>query len=259
MMKRIVPAVLSAMMILFAGSAMAQDEQPGPPGSRPIEAYSCNFNDGMGPADLAEVVEDWNEWMDERGYTRYFAATMSPHYFGQRNFDVAWLGMWPDGNAMGAGTDDWLVNGQEIGAKLFEVLDCTSHINFALMEVKASPIPYLARGDMFVLEFSNCSILEGKSYDDYLAAQREWNTYADEHGIAGGSWNLWPVWGETADAGYDFKRAYVLPDYATLGANWALSAAGHGQKAMELFGELAECDSPRIYTATVQRVMEGGG
>ena len=81
-------------------------------------------------------------------------------------------------------------------------------------------------------------------------------TSADEHGIVGGSWDLWPVWGETSDADYDFKAVSSTPNYTTLGANWAKYADGHYMKSMELFDDKLDCDSARVYTAVVQRLME---
>ena len=253
-MRKIVTVASATLMVLVAGPAIAQDE-PEPLSFTPVEIYACNFNDDQGPADLAAVVEEWNEWLDGEGVDDYFAITMTPEFFGERNFDFAWLGVWPDGNAMGAGTDMWLTQGQEIGAKFARVVDCVAHVNFASVRVKEPPETDMAVGDMFVLEFSNCSMTDGTSYDDYLTAQKEWNAYADEHGFVGGSWNLWPVWGETADADYDFKAVNSAPNYTTVGANWARMAAGHYQKSMELFDPVLDCDSPRVYTARVLRLM----
>lgn len=256
-MRKIVTAGLSAMLVLSAGVSVAQDEEKAEPLSfTPVEAYACNFNEGKGPADLAAVVEDWNEWMDEEGQTDYFAFTMWPSYYGERAFDVAWFGVWSDGNAMGTGTDHWLNNGQEMGAKFYEVLDCGSHANFASVEVRTPPEREMERGDTFVLSFSDCSMEEDKSFGEYLDAQKEWNAYAGEHGIDGGAWAMFPVWGESVDADYDFKAVGSAANYTQLGANWAKYAEGHYQKSNEIFEGLLDCDSPRIYTSMVERMME---
>jgi len=255
-MKKIVTAATSVTVVLFAGTAVAQEEQEAPELSfTPIETYICNFNEGKGPADLSEVIKEWNEWMDAEGQTDYFAVTLWPSFYGERLFDVGWLGVWPDGNVMGAGTDHWLTSGQEIGAGFYEVLDCTSHTQFASTQVKEPPESDMEAGDMFVLAFSNCSMEEEKTFADYLAAQEEWNAYADQNGFAGGSWALFPVWGENVDADYDFKAVSSSPNYTTLGADWQRYAEGAYETSNDIFEGLLDCDSTRIYTTRVERLM----
>ena len=38
-----------------------------------MEAYLCTLNDSKSMSDLMEVVEDWNDWSDEKGITSYTA------------------------------------------------------------------------------------------------------------------------------------------------------------------------------------------
>jgi hypothetical protein len=89
----------------------------------PVETFTCNYRAGQGPADLDNVIDNWNKWMDDNGAEDYFAVTLTPHYFGENTFDVGWLGSWPSGGAMGRGTDLWMAKGSEIGAQFDEVLD----------------------------------------------------------------------------------------------------------------------------------------
>jgi len=255
-MRKILTAAASALMFLFVGSgaALAQDDESNVE-FRPVEAYACNFNDGKGPADLAAVTKEWNAWMDKEGQTSYFAATLWPNYQAETAFDVGWLGAWPDGNVMGAGTDHFMTEGRELGAKFSEVVDCGSHTQFASLRVREPKSNDDDSDNSFVLQFSNCSFEEGATMEQLSAAQTEWNAYADENGIVGGAWMFFPVWGESADADYDFKSVSSTGDYTTLGANWALFAAGHYKKSNELFEDILDCDSPRVYTARVERTM----
>jgi hypothetical protein len=157
---------------------------------------------------------------------------------------------------MGAGMDMFISQGQEINAKYGEVLSCGSHTQFATVRVRAPNEDDDDGDDNFVLNFSNCSFEEGATMDQLDAAQQEWNAYADEHGIVGGSWMMFPVWGENVDADYVFKAVNSAPNYSTLGANWAKFAEGHYKKSNELFEDILECDSARVYTATVVRSAE---
>ncbi len=108
----------------------------------------------------------------------------------------------------------------------------------------------------FVLMFSDCTFKEdGGGMDAYRAAYDEWNAYADEHGIVGGAWMMFPIYGENQDADYDFKAVASAPDYTTWGAVWNLYAEGHYQKEAELFNGIVDCDSGRVYSVNVEREM----
>lgn len=248
--------IVSAVLFLSAGSAVADSHEAEGPSFRPVEGWTCNYNDGKGPADLDEAIAAWNDWMDDEDQSDYFAFTMTPYYFGEKAFDVAWVGVWKDGNAMGTGTDFWLNEGGEIAAGFFEVLTCGSHSNFASQNVKQpTQNDDDQDDDSFVVTFSNCSIREGKTFEEYMAAQEEWNAYADEHGFTGGSWVWWPVFGES-DNDYDFKIAGAVDDHAAMGANWQLYSEGHFQKSSDLFDGILDCDIGRVYNAKVVREME---
>lgn len=254
-MKKILTAATSAMMFLFVGSgAVAQDDDDSLE-YFPVETFACNFRDGKGPEDLATVTRDWNAWMDERDQTDYFAVTLWPNFFGELAFDVAWLGAWRDGNAMGTGEDRWMTEGRDMAARFYDVLDCMSHTQFAVTQLREPPAGDDDADDTFVLAFSNCSIDDESSFDAYVAANEEWNAYADEHGIVGGEWVMWPIWGENVDAEYHFKAVSSADDYTTMGANWQKYAEGHYAKASELFDDIVTCDSARVYTAKLERSM----
>ena len=253
-MKRILTAASAAMLVLCSGSAFAQDDDSDGLNWVPIETFACNFIDGNGPEQFYSVVEEWNEWMDDEGQDDYFAVTLWPQFFGERTFDFVWLGVWPDGNSMGAGLDHWVNNGGEIANKFWEVIDCTSHTQFASARLR----DYDSGDDdgSFVLDFSNCKFTaDGGGMEAYLGAVEQWNAYADEHGIYHGAWMLIPIYGENLDADYHFKSVGSAPDLAAWGANWQKFSEGHYMKDEELFGNVVDCDSPRLYTVNVEREM----
>ena len=253
-MKKILTTVVTALAFLVLGvnSVFAQDDAAEEPDWTPVETFTCDYLDGKGPGDLAEVIDEWNEWWDDRGMNSYFAATITPYYFGEKNFDLGWLGAWTDGTAMGSSLDTWVTDGSEMSAKFFEVLSCGSHSHFASINVRQPQDNDDESDDSFILNFSNCSFEEDKSLGDYIAAQDEWNAYADDIGIIGGTWIMFPLAGETNDD-YDFKLVNSEPDHTTAGANWDVYAQGHYRKSNELFGDILDCDIDRAYSATVQR------
>lgn len=247
-------AATAAITMSFAGPVLADEHEDEGMSWFPVEAFACNFKDGAGPDDLAEVTAEWNEWMDDNGHTTYFAITLWPEFFGERPFDFGWLGAWQNGNEMGKGLHSWANDGKEMNAKFWEIIDCGARTQFATAQLKATG----GEDDdgSFLLEFSDCSFeKDGGGMEAYLGAVEEWNAYADEHGFKGGQWMMFPVYGEYVDADYDFKAVGSAADYQEFGDNWQLYADGHYAKSQEVFGGILDCDSARVYQARVVREM----
>lgn len=256
-MKKILTAATAALMFLLLGTslAVAQEDEDDGPAAVPVEAFACNYLDGKGPADLDSVIDEWNDWMDDEEVSDYFAVTLVPNFFGERNFDVAWLGAWTDGHAMGAGLDQWLHDSGDLPGKFWEVIDCTSHTSFVSIQLKERTDTGAEPDDSFVLSFSNCSFEGENGFEELMAAQNEWNAYADEHGFVSAAWMMFPIAGESDDS-YDFKYLVSSPDHTTSGANWQLFSDGHWRKSDELFDSIVDCDISRVYDATVRRRIE---
>ncbi len=251
-MNKILTTIVSGSLLLSAGIAIADSHEGDKTKYWPVETWTCKYNEGKGPADLDEVIAEWNDWMDDEDQNDYFAALITPQYYGEWPFDVAWLGVWRDGNAMGTGTDLWLTEGGELGAAFGAVVMCDSHSNFASHEVRTPKRNDDESDKTFVLSFNNCSIKEGKKFDDFMAAQEAWNAYADEHGIMDGNWVWWPIYGESDDS-YDFKYLTGNDDHTEVGANWQLYSEGHYAKSSELFDDILDCDISRMYDGRVLR------
>lgn len=258
-MRKTLTAVLSALAILLMGSgiAFAQDEAE-EPNLMPVETFTCDFKDGKGMGDLQAVNDAWNDFMDEKGVDYYYAAIITPYYFGERAFDIGWLGAWTDGRKMGAGTDMWLTEGGALNEQYFAVLDCKSHSNFVSMNVKRGPQDEDESDTSFVMSFSNCSMKEGKTFDDYMEAQQAWNTYQDEHGFSESAWVMFPIFGETDDS-YDFKAIGTNDDHTSFGSDYQLMSEGHWRKSSELFDGVVDCDIARLYNATTVREIPDDG
>lgn len=255
-MRKVLTTAASAAILLSvgAGPVLADEHESDSIPVRPIEGWTCTYNEGKGRADLDKANAAWNEWMDERGQEDYLAFLMTPQFFGEETFDFAWIGVARDGHAFGAGTDLWLSEAGEAGEMFNEAISCSSHSAFISMNVKRMP-PSDEEGDgQFVLNFSNCSLKQegDDAFDNFMAAQEEWNAYADEHGFEYNAWVWWPMYGETDDS-YDFKYIAGSDDYTTVGANWQLYADGHWKKSSDLFKDHLDCDISRVYDATMIR------
>jgi len=129
-------------MCLFVGSGIAfaqDDENSDDLDATSVETWTCNYNEGKGPADLKAVTKEWNDWMDDTNQSNYFAAIVTPTYYSEGAFDVGWLGAWTDGHAMGTGTDLWATEGAEVGGKFNEVLTCGTHTGYVSLNLRNPP------------------------------------------------------------------------------------------------------------------------
>jgi hypothetical protein len=257
-MKRISITVVSAAAFFVLGTnvSLADNHEPEEMSTSPVETFQCDYVEGKGPADLQAVIDEWNAWMDDEGQNDYYAAVLTPQFFGERNFDIGWVGAWPDAIAMGAGIEKWINDGSDLGAKFFEVIDCQAHSAFISAQFRAPQPNDDESDDTFVLSFTNCSIKEGRKFEEFRQAQDVWNDYSDENGMPGGTWVWFPVAGETNND-YDFKYIVGTDDYAMYGNNWQKYSEGHWRKSSELFADLVDCDIGRVYDARTIRDITG--
>jgi hypothetical protein len=249
-MKKYLLPVLSGM--LFVGTALAHDE-PAPLTFQPVETFSCNFNDGKGPEDLASAVAFWNEHQDSQNTTSYMAMTITPNFYGPETggFDIGWLGVWPTGAAMGAGYDSWFSTGGEAATRMFEVLSCDSHAAYASLNIKppSSDVP----PDNLVITFSNCNVADDVSWDSVIGGMKSWAAFQAEAGYKNATWMLFPAYGGGGEVA-DFKLVQSYESYSDLGTDFDLIGNGEGfLKRREILGDMLDCDASRVYNADVVR------
>ncbi len=251
-MKKILLALATGSLVIAAGcsNGVAQDEEEAPDPAVPVEIYACNYNEGMGPADLDAVAAKWNTWADERGLNDYTAWTLTKFYSGpEQDFDFIWLGVSPDAKAMGRAQDDWLATGGAIAAEFEKLGACDSHGNFAAVNFKEPPERENPLSNV-VLSFSDCNIAEGKNFGDHVApAIGSWAEYRAGHGSEAGHWVLFPAYGGGGEE-FDFKWVTSHANHEAQGADWDKYNV---ELAVELFDGVLDCDSARVYNATNRR------
>lgn len=251
-MNRIYVAVCAASLSIASADIKAQEESAGPVFS-PVEVMTCNYKDGKGPADMDKAVDAWNKFLDKNDVTTYFGVTLHPQYFGPDSFDVAWLGAWTNGEAMGSGTDFWLENGAEYSAKFAAVVDCDSHSNFATTMIKEPPGD--GPPDNMVLTFTDCSVKDGITFGEVYEALGAWSEYQESMDYNNGQWMMFPAFGG-GDVEYDFKLVSSFENHTAVGKVYDKYGNDGGyQKYGELVGSLMECNVDRVYNARVRRKM----
>ena len=252
-MKNMIMLAAAALILAWVGPASAQDEQEAQLMVSPVETFTCNYNEGKGPADLKKAIDGWNKWMDSQDHAAYGAITITPYYFGEGTFDVGWLGFWTDGAAMGAGTDNYLATGGDAAAGFADAVSCDSHSGFASTMIKSpgdGPAP-----DKLVMYFSDCNVKDGADFGAVMDGLRAWGDYMTEQEYNNGLWIMFPAFG-SGDMEFDFKQVTAFESHAAAGTAWDKYGNGGGwQKRQELLGDKLSCNVSRVYNGTFQRKM----
>jgi hypothetical protein len=219
----------------------------------PIEALSCRYAEGKGPADLEGLAAGFNDWMERSEAPAYTAYVLSPLAHSEElEFDLLWIGAWPDGVTMGTSMAHYFTHGAELGPVFGAVMDCGSNTNYAVLTIKRPE-----QAAFGPLEVASCTLRVGAVIGDALAAVEEWVQYATRSGSGAAHWILFPAYGERSDAGYSFKWAMGYGSYESFGRDYDEFNNGGGvDQYNALFEGIMRCDSPRLYSVRPIRLEE---
>lgn len=256
-MKKLVKAAFAVIVLvpIAMSSAIAQVTEDAIGKVIPVHLYACNYNDRQDAGDLDDVVARWNSWMDERNNDDYAAWTLTPYHFGpEQDFDVIWMGAYKDGNAMGAGVDQWFAEGGDVNDGFEEVLTCNVHLGLASAMYKAPPNDETPGSA--IITMMDCKLNEGHRYSDIQAAEVAWANHMTSSGSTAGTFHWSPTYGG-GDAEYDYKVVNAYANYTELGADWERFANGGGRDVSAgVFGNIDDCDDARVYVARVRRAAQ---
>ena len=257
-MKRVLTTIVAGGMLLSVSAGLADSHEAKTDEAnyaRPVETFSCRYNEGKGPADLDAVVKKFNAWGDKQGIDNYWAWTMVPYYFSPaQEFDLLWMGASPDAKTLGKVQDQWLASGGKVQDSFNEVLTCDAHSNAAVLQMKESP----ERADRSrgVVSFSDCKMADGVTFDDMYPALAEWSKYITEQGSKSGMFVFFPAYGGGGEK-FDFKWVNSHQNLEEMGEDWDNYSQTGWEKANELFAGKLDCDSARAYLSTTRRMPKG--
>jgi hypothetical protein len=245
---KVVTCSAVAGLLLASAPGLAQVSADGMGKVVPVELYACKFQEGKSNADLAQVVEQWNEFADDSDMDDYAAWLLTPFFYtSEQDFDILWLGAFRDGNAMGEGLQNWISNGQELAAAFAEVVDCGAHVAYSSAMYKAP-----AGGNApasGVITMMDCKLNKGHRYVDVKAAELKWADHLAKSGSKAAYYHWMPMFGG-GDAEFDYKVVFAYPDFEEVGSDVEKFANEGGRDASrEIFGNIDECDDARVYVA----------
>ncbi len=243
---KIVMFSAAAGLLLASAPGFAQVSADGMGKVVPVELYACKYQEGKNDADLAEVIERWNKFSDDSDMDDYAAWLLTPFFFTtEQDFDVIWLGAFRDGNAMGAGLQNWLSNGQELAAAFEEVVHCAAHVAYSSAMYKAPPAGNVPSSGFITM--MDCKLNEGHRYADVKAAELKWADYLAKSGSKAAYYHWMPMFGG-GDADFDYKVVFAYPDFKEIGSDVEKFANEGGRDtSREIFGDIDECDDARVY------------
>ena len=248
-MKQQVIAFIAAASLSLSALTQAQGEMP-TLGS--VEGWGCNMNDGQSMNDLMKVVDDWNEWSDDQGISTYTAWVLNPIFNANADFvgDSIWFGYSPSFTEMGKTLQTWATEGRKLNERFNEVWSCSSHSEYATLLVR----PPSEGPSSAVVSFSDCTLNEGVTPPDLMAAAAKWNAYLDQSDVTAAIAYHFPGHGNPQDMTADMKVSIWRPNLESYGRDADLYVNGGGLQASQaIFGDVMSCDSSRMYSATLVR------
>ena len=250
-MKIFAKLTVSICFFAFTLSAGAQEEAP----VLPVEMFACNFAGTSDMGDLDRSFAEFNAWADDNGIDDLTMFRLTPVFFSDEfEFDVLGLNIWPDGAAFARGNS--AIAGDADALTAFEgVVDCAAHSLYALVGVKP-PESDVQDGGLF--EFSNCSMKGNRSNDEGIAAVAAVSQLFGRWNINDAHAALFNLAGLPSDASYQFKWVTYYPSYESWGALFdGIIGDGAVPEIGALIDPVMQCDSSRIYSASVMRMAVG--
>lgn len=248
-MKHHVITLIAAASLSLSVVVQAQDTMP-TLGS--VEGWQCNMNDGQSMSDLMKVVDDWNEWSDDQDITAYTAWVLNPIFSANADFvgDSIWFGYAPNFTEMGKTLQTWATDGGKLNERFNDVWTCSSHSEYATLLVR----PPAEGPSSAIVSFSDCTLHDGVTIPDVMAAAAKWNAYLDQSEVNAAIAYHFPGHGNPQDMAADMKVSIWRPSLASYGRDADMYVNGGGLQASQaIFDDVMSCDSSRMYNATLVR------
>lgn len=208
-----------------------------------IEIFTCEYNDGQGPADLDAAIEFWNaqvDKIDNEALNAYSAGVLTPLRANVEE-DFIWVGGAGNLNVTGRAWSASMNSkeGQAATARFDEVADCDSNLYFST-PVYVGTAPDAGDGEGIV-ELYGCTLNDGKSLADAQVAEKHFNEVVS---ATKAGFNVFRWTPFLANTPYDL--AYIgihdnLEDFTSF--NTTMLTSEDGQANGALFAAAMDCES----------------
>ena len=237
--------ILISLFISFLGFVSADDHMPISYG---MEGYQCNYKEGVSFNDLIDFMEkDLNPYADKNWPVPYSGFYLTPFLRSgdEIAFDVSWVGFTNNHEDMGIVQDSWFSeDASETFSRWESLTDCSSQGYYMAIEARTPSVQFVEGKNTF-WAIRSCSLNEGKTVEDLLASDKEWNAYMDKLGHTGGVWRWVPVAGTSNSFEGDFLMNISFNSWKEYGSIQDDSFWGNTPRPESVIS----CDNPRVYSA----------
>ncbi|MCB1687400.1 MAG: hypothetical protein KDI33_02890, partial [Halioglobus sp.] len=211
-MKKFLLAIASVTVLVISWIPSALAADPAVKGA-PIDFRACNFRDGKTMADLEPVLVKFREYANKNDFD-YAAWVLTPQFHSGIDYDIGWLGAWPDGVAFGVSMEKWNSPTNPLVAEFNAVIDCS--LSHGLAESR--PInAQEGRPKNGIAMFYQCSLADGKSLQDAYRAHLEAGQVMKSLGSLAESWFYIPAIGG-GKIDFDYYHVVAFSRYSDMGA-----------------------------------------
>tara|TARA_R110001599_G_scaffold244233_1_gene444181 strand:+ start:12580 stop:13326 length:747 start_codon:yes stop_codon:yes gene_type:complete len=244
--------VAMALLVLSLGWQSAALAAETAANANPVDFRACNFRDGKDELDLAPLLVKFRNYANQKD-VGYAAWILKPEFHSSAEFDIGWLGSWPDGIAYGTSMERWKKEGKALAAEFNSVVDCSARHELAMALPINAPDGTPEDG---ILLFYACNLNEGKSLKDAYKAQLEFGLTMKANGSLSVSWMYTPAAGAGPDAP-DYYHVVGFYRYSDLGDTMELFVNRGGvELRKKIVGPVASCQNPNIYDALSVRARD---
>ncbi len=248
-MNKLLAVLVVAVWIAATGPVFAMEWTTS---AAPVDFRACNFREGKTMADLEVVSAKFRDYASTNDLA-YSAWLLVPEYQTGIDFDVGWLGAWPNSEAFGVSVERWKSDGKQLQAEFSQVIDCSGRHEMALSRPINAPQGTPEDG---VLMFYACSLKDGididKAWDAYLKAGTEMKAL----GSLAVSWMFVPAIGASAD-NPDFYHVVGFYRYSDMGATMEMYFNKGGiKKQQAILGKVSSCETPTVFDALSVRAFD---
>ena len=243
--------IASLSTIFLSFSVLSNDAEPT---FVPVEGFACNYAPGRDMDDLMKVVNEWNEYVDESD-VQYSAWVFSTYFYSdEETADFFWIGASPTWEELGK-TQTLMMEpeGQKLSNKFNRVTPCSDHTNWGYENVREFQSE---DGDnQGVTSIVWCSLTEGTTYEQVLAADKKFNEYADSMNMKGGAGRWYPGSGIPSRFDADFLWSQDADNHIEWGKAVDRAVNGGGNQVFQsIYGELMTCENRAVYNVTAVRM-----
>ena len=246
------PALLTLAVAVSASLPQLALSQQEPTKASPVEFRACSFRDGKTMKDLDKVSATFRQYANKNDFA-YSAWTLIPEFHNQADFDVGWLGAWPDGVAFGVSMEKWVTTGQAVAAEFNQVMDCSSRHEMAMSLPINAPEGTPEDG---VLMFYPCTLHEGKTIEAAYKAHLRAGIAMKGLGSHALSWMFQPAVG-AGNIDFDYYHVVGFTRYADMGATMEMYVNKGGRQAQQkILATVSSCQTPVVFNALSVRARD---